>query len=1267
MVESIFSDFTGQYNLVKTLRFELKPVGATAEWIEKKDLLKEDEQRALDYKEMKKIIDLYHKDFISRVLATVPGLTGLKEYYTLYKTPKEKRDEKKFEKIQDALRREIAGLFKKDEQYSKLFKKELIQELLPEFIAQEADSTNQELVAKFQRWTTYFTGFNENRANMYTDEKESTAIAYRLVHENLPKFIDNLEIYALVKKNKIAVSVLTKELSEELSGNTLEQVFSLNYFGKVLAQEGIDTYNTVLGGKTAADGKTKLKGLNEYINLFNQQQEDRSKRLPRCKPLYKQILSDRQSASFLPENFENDSELLDAINDFYKVNLLNYKIDAKKYDVLIEVKKLLQNISSYSADRIYLRNDTGLTDISVRLFQDWAVISKALADSYDRIVKVKGKKLTRNEQEKLARRKYISLAEIQKALADKYSDDSDTKDYAAKFQNYFKNYFLHYDDKNKRFTTNTLDYQIKSEYKGLEGLLNTKNTDSNLRQDKKSIAKIKSFLDSLQELFWFIRPLDLPASAGLEKDENFYGELAVLLDALKPITTLYNKTRNYLTKKPYSVEKFKLNFDNSTLLDGWDVNKQTANSGILLKKADVYFLAIMDKQHNNVFEADVLARQPHKAAVNKYQKIDYKLLPGASKMLPKVFFSDKNIDYYKPDQDILKIRNYGTHTRNGSAQPGFSKREFKISDCRKMIDFFKASIARHEAWQNFGFQFQPTKNYDSIDEFYREVAEQGYKITYTDVADSYVDTLVKEGKIYLFQIYSKDFSENKKKQGRDNLHTMYWKALFAPENLKDVVYKLNGQAEVFYRKRSIEKNIIIHRKNEILKSKNPCTPDKTSKFAYDLIKDRRFTVDKFFFHVPITLNFKARDAYLFNDRVNDAMRGGKNIKIIGLDRGERNLIYLALIDEQGNIIKQEALNDIISDNGKMRTPYRDLLAVKEAERDQARKSWTTIENIKELKAGYLSQVVHKIAKLMIEHNAIVVLEDLNFGFKRGRFKVEKQVYQKFEKMLIDKLNYLVFKDKDFKENGGLYKAYQLTNKFTSFKELGKQTGFLFYVPAWNTSKIDPTTGFVGFLKPRYESVKLSKEFFRKFDSIRYNKTKDYFEFAFDYENFTDRASGSRTKWTVCTHGRERYYFNVQTRNTEKIDVTAALKELFKKYKLDYADGQDIKNKIVAVEEKEFQAGLMKLLSIVLALRYSDSASEQDFILSPVLNEQGKFFNSKEAGSVLPKNADANGAYHIALKGLWAVRQIQRSKTGEKLNLAISNKDWLNFVQRKEYN
>src|SRR5690606_11630406 len=130
--------------------------------------------------------------------------------------------------------------------------------------------------------------------------------------------------------------------------------------------------------------------------------------------------------------------------------------------------------------------------------------------------------------------------------------------------------------------------------------------------------------------------------------------------------------------------------------------------------------------------------------------------------------------------------------------------------------------------------------------------------------------------------------------------------------------------------------------------------------------------------------------------------------------------------------------------------------------------------------GYLSQVVHKIAKMMVEHNAIVVLEVWNMGFKRGRFEVERQVYQQVEKMLIDKLNYVIFKDFHQDEPGGLFHALYLTSKFESFKKMGKHSGFLFYVPASYTSKIDPETGFVNLFQTKYENIEKAKSFFQKF-------------------------------------------------------------------------------------------------------------------------------------------------------------------------------------------
>ena len=52
-------------------------------------------------------------------------------------------------------------------------------------------------------------------------------------------------------------------------------------------------------------------------------------------------------------------------------------------------------------------------------------------------------------------------------------------------------------------------------------------------------------------------------------------------DSFEKIITPYNLLRNYLTKKPWeSVQKWKLNFENSTLAGGWDKNKETDNWNI---------------------------------------------------------------------------------------------------------------------------------------------------------------------------------------------------------------------------------------------------------------------------------------------------------------------------------------------------------------------------------------------------------------------------------------------------------------------------------------------------------------------------------------------------------------------------------------------------------------------------------------------------------------------------------------------------------------
>ena len=1230
MSKILADDFIGMYPVSKTLRFELRPIGKTREYIERDGIIDTDTARSENYIKVKAIIDEYHKAFIQKVLGGI-RLEGLDTYYRLYNTVKRNTsEEKEYTKCKDNLRKQIAKAFKEDEAFKSIDKKELFKDDLPHFLAE--DSEKLTLIEGFSEFTSYFTGFHQNRQNMYSDEEKSTAIAFRVVNQNIPKYFDNMKVFDRIAETSIfdQIADLEVKLNDIYSDlGKIEDYFSVNGFNRVISQAGIDKYNTILGGYSLESGR-KVQGLNELVNLYNQKNKER---LPKFKLLFKQILSDRDSMSFIPDQFFSDAEVFEAVQTVY----YNLNETIIKSSESLSVENLFTNISAFDLSGIFVSNDSSITTISQELYGDWSIIKNAIEQRYEKENPSGNKNKEKYEEKKLSELKKIksySIAGLNELIRE-YGQEGHLEKY---FTDRVEKALIGIESAYQAYTQiNTGRYASGSALKGND-------TD---------IIKIKGLLDGFKELQWAIKPL----IAGFEeagKDETFYGEYVRIWDALDVVIPLYNKVRNYVTGKPYSTEKMKLNFGKPTLLNGWDKNKERDNLGIIMMKDGYYYLGIMNRNSTKCIDEAPIAESK-----DVYQKMNYKLLPGPNKMLPKVFFSKSRIEEFAPSPEIVECYKKGTHKKGEN---------FNLDDCHRLIDFFKASIEKHEDWSQFGFHFSDTDKYLDISEFYREISQQGYKINYTDIDASYIDKLTSEGSLYLFQIYSKDFSHYSK--GTPNLHTLYWTTLFSEKNLADVVYKLNGEAEVFFRKASIrQEDIIVHPAGREVVNKDPLNEKKTSLFKYDIIKDRRYTCDKFMFHVPITMNFKVEEERYINQRVNCAIHDAKDLHIIGIDRGERNLLYISVIDLNGNIIEQMSLNEILSydkDRKIHRRDYHQMLTTREKENVAARQNWTTINTIKELKEGYLSQVVHVITDLMIKYNAIVALEDLNFGFKRGRQKFERQVYQKFEKMLIDKLNYYVDKQKHPEENGGLLHAYQLTGKFNSFQTLGKQSGFLYYVPAWNTSKIDPTTGFTNLFYTRYESIEKTKTFIRNMDKIFYDKETNTYALTFDYNRFTYKAEGTRTKWTLYTYGRRIDHFRNKEKNSEwdvkQIDIAQAFSDLLTEYGIS-SNGSDIREKMLNVESADFFRRFMKIMSLLVQMRNSDEKAGIDEIISPVMNSKGAFYTTG-CGDNIPTDADANGAYNIAKKGLWLVKRIKETPKDEMRNvkLAMTNKEWLSFAQ-----
>lgn len=521
------NSFINQYPISKTLRFSLIPIGKTEENFNNAQLLETDKLRAEKYHRVKKYMDRYHKYFINDIMHHLK-LENIKEYAELYfKANKTENELKAMASLEEKLRKSIAVSFSKDSRYNHLFKKEMIEEILPSFLTLEAEISD---VEAFYGFTTYFTGFYKNRENMYSAEAQTTAISYRCINENLPRFLDNVKRFELIKDVLPAEAI--HDLNERVfrsAGVELEDVFSADYYTFVLSQTDIDRYNNIIGGYVDESGN-KVRGINEYINLYNQQNtaKDKLKRLPVFTALYKQILSDRTSVSFIPEKFSDDNVLLTAVNDFY-IHVLSECLD--------ELSRLFDNIGSYNFDGIFVSNNAK-NEFSHAVFGRWDAISEGWRAEYRRLVPLKSNRSIEKYNEKmekaLKQKLSFSLSELQK-LGEPFKAEDCPGNIAAYLQN----------------TVAEKIKIIKADYSEAKSLLTEEykaNNDRELRKNESAVALLKNLLDSIKDLEQILKGLK---GTGKEenKDFSFYGDFINCYEALSSVDGLYDKVRNYVTQK----------------------------------------------------------------------------------------------------------------------------------------------------------------------------------------------------------------------------------------------------------------------------------------------------------------------------------------------------------------------------------------------------------------------------------------------------------------------------------------------------------------------------------------------------------------------------------------------------------------------------------------------------------------------------------------------------------------------------------------------
>ena len=547
-----FIPFTNKYPLSKTLRFSLIPTKDTKKSIQKDNILENDRRLADSYSKVKKTIDEYHKKFIDTALDG--QYIDITRYAALYfnKTRTE-AEEKEINDLRVSLRKEIVEMFSKPEvkeTYTNLFNKKLLQKDIPNWLEKCTEQDrSRELYwdSEFEKFTTYFTGFHKNRKNIYCAEEKSTAIAYRLIDENLPRYLDNSHLFEnayRVLKEEInhVFEVLCKESGRAYS----ESDFVPKMFKNTLTQSGIDAYNFMLQGKSPQSGK-RIQGLNECINLYNQRNPQN--RLARLKPLYKQILSDRNQLSFIPDRFHSDIELLDAIGKFCTEFIAA--------DNLIQrITRVISSLNQYNTKTLYINNKNykALNDMSVKLFGQYSVIADAMEHYYvtfkhplyeERLASAKSESAREKlikEKEAYMKRPAVTIAEVQLALEEyiKELDNSDInkgilQGYSAScIADYFANYCIA-DRQQTDSKKYTMEANIAAKYNCVKGIINISHEEEYTLRDKNK-ADLKAFLDALMEFYHFVQPLYIADGKNADnKNEHFYGIFDPMYEAFSSI------------------------------------------------------------------------------------------------------------------------------------------------------------------------------------------------------------------------------------------------------------------------------------------------------------------------------------------------------------------------------------------------------------------------------------------------------------------------------------------------------------------------------------------------------------------------------------------------------------------------------------------------------------------------------------------------------------------------------------------------------------
>lgn len=963
-----------------------------------------------------------------------------------------------------------------------------------------------------------FNRYEEKIDYVFNPFLKKGTVAYRILVDNAGIFYENVKNAGL---HDIADIIRNSDIDEDIADMLIRECLtvSCDEYGRYMTQKDIDTYNRCIG----------------MINYeISQYCDKKGVKRGKCllKKLYKMILTESEPQIDVGAGFHDDNEVIEEYN-----NCISY------INVANPVEMFDSCASGIGEAYVSLKSLNKLSNI---MYGKWNLAKDCLTAYCTDAGADIGKRYKDG----------VRVSHIINVVGE-YAPELGEKYYCRDLGEIIRDRLLHrYDRVEKESISLKSDLSVTAE-------------------------KIRNELTFAISTYRLFRIFDAD-------NENLNEDVKIMLNGMtevfSPVIRLFNKTRNYITSKPSPKNKLKLSFNSSALGGGWSESVEATKMVFLLKdSSDNKYLGVyssMGCRANNVSLSSVVGKIKNSLNMSDndgdcYRKMVYYSVPDAAKDIPRIF-----VNKCGNDELIKKFK----------SKEHLTDTEF----LNEVIDVIKEKIAEHPTWSKYNFNYKET--YESYQEFCDDINEQGYIMDWCNIDKSIIDGYVENGCIYLFRIYNNDYSKHRRSR-KLKIHTEYINYLFSEENSRTKLIKLQGGAEIFHRQPQITEPY-VHKKGSILVNKHykdgtligndysqicdraqrgSVDNVRCKEAKYDIIKDRRYTVEQFELHFPILIG---RNADMSKNDYDELSREwiAESRHTLVISRSRKHLLFATIYDDRENVILSRPLDIANGIN------YKEHLEIINIAKKENMQKWKSVGSDSDLMNGYISSVIKEISDMVLEYKPIVVLETGDASNK-GRQLLPNRVYTQLKDALMNKLAFLVDRSRGLTEPGGLLNPYNLTwiNDKSPQKSMDAAwNGIVLQTSGFYCSTTDPESGMCNLTYAKTKKEK--KNVIEKIRNFGYNEKEDVFEFDYDIHAFNKDMSGS----FVCRSYGKRSIFEKD--GAKMLDITQYIRDGLASAGIDYKAEKTI-------DLKSVDKGSIDI--VFNCIRYVLQMDNERFFISPV--------------------------------------------------------------------